>query len=263
MSERIRRPVLRYHGGKWRIAPWVISHFPEHKVYVEPFSGAASVLMRKPRSFAEVINDLDGEVINVFRVLRDAKAAERLRRQIVLTPWSRAEFRLSLERADCPIERARRMISRSFMAFGTTCRRQASTGFRAKVYTGKRNGGFGDWLTYPSQIGLFAERLSGVVIGAQDGPDTLFYVDPPYPISTREGSMRWSSRSDRAYAHELTDDDHRDLARVLHAAKGKVVISGYPCPLYDEELYPNWERHSREARADHAAKRTEVIWIKP
>ena len=95
---RPTRPVLRWHGGKWLLAPWIIGHFSEHRVYVEPFGGAGSVLMRKPRCYAEVWNDLDGEVVNLFRVLRSARAQE-LVDVIRLTPFARDEFVAAYEAA--------------------------------------------------------------------------------------------------------------------------------------------------------------------
>ena len=113
------RPVLRYHGGKWKIAPWIISHFPEHGVYVEPFGGAASVLLRKPRSYSEVYNDLDRTVVNVFRVLRDSAMATALQRSLEITPFSREEYEAAYEPTDDPIESARRMIFRSVAGIGT------------------------------------------------------------------------------------------------------------------------------------------------
>src|SRR4051812_1578874 len=119
------RPVLRYHGGKWRIAPWIIEHFPPHLMYVEPFAGAASVLLRKPRVDFEVYNDLDTDVVNVFRVLRDPAAASQLAEQLSLTPWSRREFEVSYEISDDPVERARRTLIRSFMGHGTTWRQKS------------------------------------------------------------------------------------------------------------------------------------------
>src|SRR3990167_11343170 len=102
------RPVMRYHGGKWRLAPWVIEHFPEHRVYTEAFGGGASVLMRKPRSYAEVYNDLDGEIVNVFRVLRDPSQARELERLLRLTPFARSEFETSYITDGDPLEQARR-----------------------------------------------------------------------------------------------------------------------------------------------------------
>jgi DNA adenine methylase len=125
------RPVLRYHGGKFRKAPWIIGHFKPHRVYVEPYGGGASVLMRKPRADFEVYNDLDGDVVNVFRVLRDRRRSRALEQLLRLTPWARAEFELSYEASDDPVERARRTIVRCFMGHGTTSRRKNRTGFRA------------------------------------------------------------------------------------------------------------------------------------
>jgi len=276
------RPILRYHGGKWKLAPWVISHFPPHRVYVEPYGGGASVLMRKNRSYAEVYNDLDGEVVNIFRVLRDAETAEQLREAVSLTPFSRDDFEAvySSEAKD-PVERARCSIVKSFMGFGTgsihdhrpqgmrtraTRWAAAPTGFRNNSY---RSGSTPatDWTRYPSQIPLFVERLRGVVIenrdaleviAQHDAPDTLHYVDPPYIHSTRSERVRGGRKG---YLHEMTDEDHRQLAGLLHSLSGMVVLSGYPCGLYDEELYPDWKRLERGHRADAASLRTEVLWI--
>lgn len=262
------RPVLRYHGGKWLLAPWIISFFPPHRIYCEPFGGGASVLMRKPRAFAEVYNDLDDEIVNVFRILRDPEQSTELARLLHLTPWSRTEFYAAYERCEDPLEYARRTITRTYMAFGTTSRRANRTGFRAKAYR-QHQTGVQDWCNYPEAIAGFCERLRGVTIenrdgllimGQQDTRDTLFYIDPPYPISTRP-SQRWNSRKDRAYAHELSDDGHRQLASVAHQLEGMVVISGYPCDLYDKELYPGWQRHERKHRGDRACERTEVVWL--
>lgn len=157
------RPVMRYHGGKWRLAPWVIAHFPPHRIYVEPYGGAASVLMRKPRSYAEVYNDLDTEVVNVFRVLRDPALARELERQLRLTPWSRHEFNEAMAPAEDPVESARRTVLRAFMGFGTTSRRPAATGFRGRPYR-VHGSGIHDWLTYPDQIRAFVARMQGVTV---------------------------------------------------------------------------------------------------
>lgn len=269
-AERIpppRRPVLRYHGGKWRVAPWILSFFPVHKVYVEPFGGAASVLLRKDRSFAEVYNDLDQDVVNVFRILRDAPRAKRLAELCALTPWSRVEFEASYEPTDDPIERARRTIVRGYMAYGSTSRRLGRTGFRAKAYRHNQTGAQ-DWTAWPAQVECFIERMKGVtienrpaveVILQQDSPETLFYVDPPYPQSTRS-SIRCAGDTERAYAVDMLDDDHRALAKVLHDVEGMVVLSGYGCELYDLELYPDWQRQEREVMADAGQWRTEVVW---
>jgi len=112
------RPLLRYHGGKWILAPWIIKHFPSnHRVYCEPFGGAASVLLQKRPCYAEIYNDLDSEVVNLFCIVRDR--GSELREALRYTPFSRIEFELSYETTDDEFERARRMVVRSFMGFGT------------------------------------------------------------------------------------------------------------------------------------------------
>lgn len=274
-----RRPVLRYHGGKWRLAPWVLTFLPAHRLYVEPFGGGASVLMRKRRAHAEVYNDLDGEVVNVFRVLQDPEKAARLRTLLELTPFARAEFMRAHDREGlADVELARRAIVRSFFGFGTSSlharaargmRTRASsssirhgTGFRADAH-GNGSTPATDWRNYPAAVPAFVDRLRGVVIeqrpaveviAQHDRPGAVVYCDPPYVPSTR-GDLRPD------YSHELDDDGHRELARVLRGAAAAVVLSGYPSPLYDEELYPDWLRFERKHRAHDAAERTEVIWI--
>ena len=126
----ITRPAFRYYGGKWKLAKWILSHFPAHRVYVEPFSGAASVLLQKPRAYAEVLNDVDGDIVNLFRVLRDEETARRLQHALELTPFARAEFENAYEPCDEPVERARRLVCRAAMGFGGGAVSRRSTGFR-------------------------------------------------------------------------------------------------------------------------------------
>ena len=267
------RPMLRYHGGKWRLAPWIISHFPAHRVYVEPFGGAASVLMRKPRAYAEVYNDLDGEVVNLFRVARDR--GEELVRAVELTPYSREEFEESFRPASDPVERARRTALRSFAGFGGNLTRPnrdstpQRTGFRNYSSTNRRAIPAGDWRNWPEGLVLIIDRLRGVVIEQRDAAlvltthdsaDTLHYVDPPYVHATRGFD---AGGTHRGYRHEMDDDQHRALAATLHALAGMVVLSGYACELYDRELYADWRRIEKTAHADGARARTEVLWLNP
>ena len=265
MSNPLRRPALRYHGGKWLLAPWIIGHFPEHKIYVEPFGGAGSVLLRKPRSPAEVYNDLWSEVVNVFSVLRNPAMAAELERVVRLTPFAREEFEVSGSntRSTDPIERARLTLVRSFMGMGSAATNAGeATGFRANQ--SNRNT-VGDWVNYPDHIEALTERLTGVIIENRpavdvmrqhDSPETLHYVDPPYPLSTRN-----IKRGNAYYAHELTDDDHRELSEALKQLAGMVIVSGYPCDLYDKDLFKDWHRITKAAMADGAKSRTEVLWL--
>lgn len=264
MAQNTTRPVVRYHGGKWRLAPWIISHFPKHRVYVEPFAGGGSVLMRKPRCYAEVYNDLDGEIVNVFRVLRDPVQAKHLADDIRLTAFARDEFELSYAPSDDPVEQARRTIVRAFMGFGSAAASgQQRTGFRANS---NRSGTTParDWVNYPDVIPAFVERLRGVVIENKDavevmrqhdGERVLHYVDPPYV-----GETRYEGSQGRSYRHELDADDHIALLGALKSLSGYVVLSGYPCEMYDDAL-AGWTRIERDALADGARKRTEVLWI--
>lgn len=264
------RPLLRWHGGKWMLAPWVIEHFPDHRIYVEPFGGAASVLIRKARAYAEIYNDLDGDVVNLFRVLRSPDA-HRLIELLELTPFARAEFELSYAVTDDPMERARRLIVRSFMGFGSDGHnREIRTGFRA---ASNRSGTTSahDWANLRESYRFLVTRLDGVVIenrpAAQimrqhDGPATLHYVDPPYMPETRSKKSRRGKIRYHAYAHEMSSEDHAELLDVLRGLEGYVILSGYRSALYDAAL-TGWTRKETEALADGARKRTEVLWINP
>jgi DNA adenine methylase len=273
------RPVLRYHGGKWKLFDWVIGFFPAHRVYVEPFGGAASILVRKPRSYAEIYNELDGEVVNVFRVLRDPVTAERLQVLLELTPYARDEYLGCWdEPSDDPVEMARRSIIKSFMGFGSasisagnprgirTSSSRWTTGWRANANRSGTTPAHG-WNHWPDQVPRFVERLRGVVIenrdamavmATHDDAHALHYVDPPYVLSSRSPKRRRRGE----YRHEMTDEQHRVLATVLHGLKGPVVLSGYPSALYGE-LYEGWERHERKHFADGATPRIEVVWLSP
>lgn len=130
MNVAIKHPAIRYHGGKFRMATWIISHFPVHRCYVEPFGGAASVLLKKEPSEAEVYNDLDGDVVNLFRVLRDPATSQALITACALTPYSREEFTHAYEHSEDPVERARRLVVRATMGFGSAGATKGNTGFR-------------------------------------------------------------------------------------------------------------------------------------
>lgn len=260
---KLTRPALRYYGGKWRIAPWIISHFPPHHCYVEPFAGAGSVLFRKAPAPFEVLNDLDGNVVNFFQVLRDRTA--ELKRAIEFTPFSREETYVAGEASEDSLERARRFYIRSW---------QTQHG---APYLGKNGWRFGrrgghdrrsavdDW-NDTKRLPAIASRLKNVQIEHDDALKTiarfdtrkaLFYCDPPYVASTRR--ERWS---DNGYACELTDEQHQQLSEVLHSIKGMAILSGYPCQLY-EELYSDWRKVSIKSMTGRNKPSVEVLWISP
>lgn len=262
------RPLLRWHGGKWLLAPWIIEHFPPHRCYVEPYGGAASVLIRKPRSYAEVYNDLDDDVVNLFRVIRDVELGRALHCAVLHTPFARTEFDQAYLPTDDPVERARRLIIRSFMGFGSDGHNGARpTGFRANSSRSGTTPAH-DWSNYDEALELIIWRVRGIVIEhrpaidvmrQQDSPTTLHYVDPPYVHSTRSKAHNSTRKN---YRHEMGDADHGQLLDFLRTVAGMVVISGYPHPLYESAL-SGWQRVERTSLADGARKRTEVLWINP
>lgn len=255
------RPVLRYFGGKWRLAPWVISHFPPHEIYVEPFGGAASVLMRKQRAKAEVYNDLDENTVNVFRVLRDPKSARRLLRLLRKTPFSRSELQLAMAQVDDPIERARRTIVRAFQGFASQPGVDRP-GFRCATAV-QNTTAAADWISYAKALPAFTERLAGVtiectdgleLIGRYDSDNTLYYLDPPYAPETR--------RSEEDYRHEMSESDHARMLEAIRKLKGMVLISGYQSQAYADLGWANVEvEHYANGTNSEKRKRTEVLWM--
>jgi len=268
-AQPVTRPVLRYHGGKFRLAPWVIKHFPPHRCYVEPFGGAAGVLVQKDRAYAEVYNDLDGDIVNVFRVLRDPVHCARLIDKLLLTPYARDEFHAAYEHSDDPIERARRTLIRAEMGFGSAGATKGATGFR--IDTRRKHGTAQQlWARFPDSLARVCDRLSGVmienrpalsVIEQHDAADTLFYVDPPYVMDTRNVG----ARNGRYYECELDDADHLQLLEMLLTVKGMVVLSGYSSAMYLGALQ-GWAMANVEARISSArgtVMRTECLWMNP
>lgn len=264
IEDEVTRPVLRWHGGKWMLAPWIVAHFPPHRVYVEPCAGAASVLMRKTRSYAEVLNDLDAGLVGLFRVLRDPMRADHLRRRLELTPFARDEWLLAYEPSADPVEEAARLVVRCFMGFGNDgARRDVCTGFRGSV---SRRGSIParDWVGYPAALDAVVARLRGAVIEHRDAlacmayydaPDVLHYVDPPYHPETRTRAV-----GSRGYAYDMSAESHARLLVELGMLSGMVILSGYPHASYDAALR-GWRRVERPALADGARRRTEVLWI--
>jgi DNA adenine methylase len=264
MREPIR-PIIRYHGSKWSIAPWVISYIPKHKVYVEPYGGGASLLLRKSRAHEEVYNDLDSDIVNLFRVVRDN--GEELKRLLALTPFSRQEYLEAYKPTDDPIERARRTLIRGYMGRASTGATgkisdtgRIVTGFRAKtVNSGKTAAKL--WNSYPELLQAIIERLKGVVIENKDAlevikqhdsPQTLFYIDPPYVLATRDEGTD--------YRYEMTDQDHITLSERLNKVTGSVIVSGYHSELYNE-LYKGWLVREKMSYSDgdKSKPRTEVL----
>ena len=255
-----------WYGGKFSHLDWLLPLLPRCRHYCEPFAGSGAVLLNRPPSAIETYNDVDGEVCNFFRVLREEK--EKLVEAIGLTPFSREEFALAcrLDPDLTTLERARRFYVRA---------RQVRTGLAQTATIGRwanckntsragMSGVISRWLGGVTMLPEIASRLLRVqienrpaiqVIHLYDSPETLFYCDPPYVHETRGDT--------KAYGYEMTDEQHRALAKVLNAVQGKVAISNYPCSLMDQ-LYPSgrWWKTVTASRTNHSTKgkRVEALW---
>lgn len=262
-----KKIAFGWYGGKFSHLEWLLSLLPEAHHYCEPFGGSAAVLLNREPSPVETYNDLDGEVVNFFRVLRDQK--DELIYAIGLTPFSREEFVEAISTNGnghglSPVERARRFFIRARQV-RTGLAQTASVGRWANCLETSRAGMAGAvsrWLGSVEGLEWIATRLLRVqiehdtainVIERYDSPNTLFYCDPPYPHDSRGDS--------KAYQYEMTDPEHRRLQKALSQVKGRVAISGYHGDLMDS-LYQDWNIHEEGSKMAHSVKteRTEVLW---
>ena len=256
---QVNHPVLRYYGSKFRLAQWIISYFPVHRHYVEPFGGAANVLLVKEPSAMETYNDLNDKIVNFFRVLREKP--DELIGQLLLTPWARTEYELCIEdENESDVESARRLYYRLTMAYAGQFNSARGSFRRFNKGTKKMRP-----VNMAENLRDASERFYQVqienrdafkLIKETDSADTLFYLDPPYIFSTRTNS--------KAYSHEMTDAKHREFAELLYGLEGFVILSGYPSKIY-EELFESrgWIRIDRAAKVLGGATKTESLWLSP
>ncbi len=253
--------VFKYPGAKWSIAKWVINHFPEHHSYLEPFFGSGAVLFTKPRSSIETVNDLDGDVVNLFEQIR--RDPERLAHEIYWIPYARqiydAAWEAQYTETD-PFRRAvnfyiRMMMGHGFRTTGEKVGWKNDVQGREKAYAAHY------WCETPEAIMQAAERLRGVQIESMPAtalikrfnfPNVLIYADPPYLFETRNPKKQ--------YRCEMTDNDHQELLDIMKRHRGPALISGYRSALYDDILR-DWHREEIGARNQRAEHRIEVLWM--
>lgn len=248
--------ILKYPGGKWRIADWIISHFPEHKVYCEPFFGSGAVFFKKSPAYIETINDLNGDIVNLFRVCREYP--NELAKAINLTPFARDEFVNCYDTSvGNQIEQARRTIVRYHQSFGTS--NSSKNSWRnVQTYGGPRCATM--WNNLPEIIVACCERLKEAqienidaltLIERYDNENTLIYLDPPYLQSLRKKNM---------YACEMSDEKHMEMLEIIKNSKSKIILSGYDNDLYNTEL-KDWSMAIKATTAQMGLHRTEKIWM--
>lgn len=251
------KSVLQYPGSKKRIAPWIIQHMPPHHSYLEPFFGGGAVLFAKEPSRIETVNDIDGEVINFFRVIRDNK--DELIRRAVYTPYARQIYdNAFLTEPEDDIDRALQFAIKNMMGYGF--RVNEKTGWKKDVYGREAAYAVRYWNALPGFIADAAIRLKSVQIECRpalelirtfDHPNVLIYVDPPYVLETRERKM---------YRYEMSDEQHIELLEALCRSKAMVMISGYDCDLYEQYL-SGWRKVQIAARAQNNHQRVEILWM--
>lgn len=248
--------LLNYPGAKWGMAAEIVSIMPPHRSYLEPFFGSGAVLFNKPPSAIETVNDIDGDIVNFFQVLREQP--DRLAEAISLTPYAREVFDdAHANRGTDAFDRAYRFAIRSKMGHGF--KTYQKTGFKIDVYARERSYCVSCWNRMPKDLLEAAQRLKQVQIENHPALDlirrfnyenVLIYADPPYLLKTRGGKQ---------YRHEMTEQDHVDLLDALKQHKGSVILSGYPSEMYDREL-TGWSRITRKSYNQNAEQRTEVLW---
>ena len=262
------RAIIKYPGSKWSIASWIISHFPEHHSYLEPFFGSGAVLFNKKRSPIETVNDLDGHVTNLFQWIRDDP--ERLYRAVYWIPYARDSYDRAIDickRDICAGDKADSLLhaaafcAKTMMGYGFRTN-ESKVGFKRDIQGREAAYAANGWKGLPDRILEAAERLRGVQIENRPAvqlikefkfPNVMIYADPPYVIKSR-------SCSRAMYKHEMTDDDHAELLDVLCMHPGPVIISGYDSSIYSERL-SDWHREEIETRDQACNKKKDVIWL--
>lgn len=248
--------LLNYPGAKWGMAKEIVSLMPSHRSYLEPFFGSGAVLFNKPPSAIETVNDIDGDIVNFFQVLRERP--DDLAEAISLTPYARDVFDDAHEnRGTDPFDRAYRFAIRSKMGHGFKAYQK--TGFKIDVYARERSYCVNCWNRLPKDLMQAVIRLKDVQIENRPAlelirrfnyDNVLIYADPPYLLNTRGGKQ---------YRYEMDEQDHLDLLAALIQHKGLVILSGYPSEMYDRELI-GWSRITRKSYNQNADRRTEVLW---
>lgn len=252
------KAIVKYPGGKWRIAKWIISFFPDYHSYLEPFFGSGAVLFNKPRSNIETVNDLDGNVVNLFEWIR--RDPERLAHEIYFTPYARRIFEGTYYREpENSLKQAVSFCIRLNMGYGFRTNGER-VGWKSDIQGRERNYDAKDWCSLPERLLQASERLRGVqienrpaveVIRKFNHPNVLIYADPPYVLNTRRRKQ---------YRCEMDDKEHEELLDALLAHKGPVLISGYENELYQDRLCM-WRKETTENCCQSTEKRTEVLWM--
>ncbi|TLG71175.1 DNA adenine methylase [Culicoidibacter larvae] len=250
--------ILNYPGSKWQHAQKIIHLMPQHKSYCEPFFGSGAVFFNKSKVTLETINDIDGRLINMFTQMRSWPY--ELAQLVELTPYSRKEYELSFVLSDDPLEDARRMLVRCWMAIGG--KTNGPVGWRRNI---SWNGPYNtfEWNDLPNRIFDVAVRLKDAQIESKDAiqlineldVDTLLYVDPPYVQSTYTAAH---------YKFEFDDNQHIALIHTLKKHDGYVLLSGYDSELY-QDLLNDWYKieYSTNIGITTQRKKTvnEVLWL--
>lgn len=256
----MNRSILKYPGSKWRISKWIVSMIPEHHSYLEPFFGSGAVLFNKTPSRIETINDLDDDVVNLFRIVRDNPVP--LIESVEATPYSRSEYETAYAgRSDdvCDIEKARRFLIRCWQGHGFRTTGE-KVGWKNDVQGREAAYAMRHWNSLPEWLLEAMERLKMVQIDSRPAvevikrfnyPNVFIYADPPYVLSTR---------CRKQYKHEMTDSDHIELLTALREHKGTCIISGYDNELYNEYLQ-GWEKRCISSADQLSRPRTETVWM--
>ena len=248
--------LLNYPGSKWGMAEEIATMLPPHRTYLEPFFGSGAVFFTKAPSPIEIINDVDGAVVNLFRVIR--RNPDMLAGRVELTPYSREVFDDAwADRGHDPVDEAARLLIRSKMGYGF--KTHTKTGFKIDLCGREAGYAVREWNNLPDAILAAAKRLKDAYIENRPALDLIrkcndtkacIYCDPPYLMDTRGGKQ---------YNHEMTKQDHEELLHELLRSKASVILSGYPSELYDDAL-KGWQRVERDARNQNRERRTEVLW---